>query len=409
MENVIIPKNKTLKIKKFVLERLFEQIINRFKKIHQINYAITDSQLYGFGNYNSDKPNLKRDLETILHGYVNGKYLYNKYREMRLGKPEITISREYRYLYFNYLGYKNVFEFLEAGDFTEDQKGLQLELIDHKKYADDHFYAAYYLGEDDMLNKGHIVVYNDWKTVEVKFVYENKRGIISIYTFFGTVKLSEDFAFFDTKYFRDNSKKEGAKYIFFIGKSSPYERLYLKGTYCGFDKYDNTIAGIMILKKMNSKAELENEVEEKSFDPIICQELKNGRFIVPSQIHKNLLQFSQKSPFAQIYFGAAGKYSVQFNVANSCHTFQIEIQKYHSKIISLDKNIVINDDKMEVLSKGQILFLDFMITGMFFIQKVSIYVPLLQKLILNLKLSGEFIGVNINNEILKGTATLKRI
>jgi hypothetical protein len=77
----------------------------------------------------------------------------------------------------------------------------------------------------------------------------------------------------------ENKKSEGAKFIFFIGKSSPNERHYLIGTYSGFDKYDRAIAGKMILKKYNTKAEVEEEVNEKSFDPIICQELKMTEFL----------------------------------------------------------------------------------------------------------------------------------
>ena len=70
---------------------------------------------------NSEEPNLKNDLELLLRGYVNGKYLYNKHREASSGKPIIKISREYKLLFFNYLGFRNVAEFIKSDLFTAKQ------------------------------------------------------------------------------------------------------------------------------------------------------------------------------------------------------------------------------------------------------------------------------------------------
>ena len=78
--------NQTLLLTKQVFMTLLNSIISQFKSSHP-PFKYRDSQLYGFGNYDLEKPNLKDELETLLKGYVNGKYLYNKYREATSGKP----------------------------------------------------------------------------------------------------------------------------------------------------------------------------------------------------------------------------------------------------------------------------------------------------------------------------------
>ena len=123
MENLLNPNsNETLILSKNTFRVLLHNVIQRFKDKHAINARYKDSQLYGFGNYNSEKPNLKNDLEQILKGYVNGKYLYNKYRELQSGKPIIKISREYKLLFFNYLGYKNIYTFIEGEVLNDAEK-----------------------------------------------------------------------------------------------------------------------------------------------------------------------------------------------------------------------------------------------------------------------------------------------
>jgi hypothetical protein len=93
MENFINPNSsETLILTKNTFSVLLYNVIQHFKDKHAINARYKDSQLYGFGSYTSEKPNLKSDLEQILKGYVNGKYLYNKHRESQLGIPINSFS-----------------------------------------------------------------------------------------------------------------------------------------------------------------------------------------------------------------------------------------------------------------------------------------------------------------------------
>ena len=400
--------NQTLLLTKRVFITLLNNIITQFKTNHNpLKYK--DSQLYGFGNYDSEKPSLKNDLEIVLKGYVNGKYLYNKYREATSGKPIIRISGEYKTLFFRYLGHKNVFTFIESDSFTLEQRNKQLELLNNKTTIDEHYYVCYYYGEDNKMNKGQVIIYNGWKTIEMKYIYTDDNGENGIYTFYGTINQSEDFVHFDTKYFVGNKKSEGAKFIFFIGKSSPNERQYLIGTYSGFDKYDRAIAGKMILKKFNSTAEIVGAVSDKSFDPIICQELNKNRIVVESNIRKNPLMFSKKSPYAQVLMKSYGDYIFKFIIDNDKHELKLKIEEFHFNIVSQNDSIMIEDDKIAVLNKGQILNFDFSISGIFHLQKVSIYIKASDFTKVNKASNGSFNGVDINNNIVSGKVLIEAV
>ena len=393
--------NHTLLLTKQVFMTMLNSIISKFKSSH-LPFKYKDSQLYGFGNYDSDKPNLKGELETLLKGYVNGKYLYNKYREATTGKPIIKINRVYRSLFFKYLGYKNVFDFIESELFTLEEKNKQLVLLNNIETIDDDYYVCYYYGEDNKMIKGQVFIYNGWKTIEIKYFYNHENQENGVYTFFGTISHSEDFVHFDTKYFVGSKKNEGGKFIFFIGKSSPNERHYLIGTYSGFDKYDRAIAGKIILKKFNSKAEIDIEVNDPSFDSIICQELNKNRIVVESNIRKNPLMFSKKSPYAKVLMNSYGNYSFFFEIDKNIFEIKIKVEKYHFNIISLNNFIIIEDDKVFVINNGQILNFDFSISGMFHLQKVSIYLNVLNFTNQEEESRGNFIGVDINNNIVSG-------
>lgn len=410
MENILKKDdNETLLLTKQVFNVLLYNVIDHFKKSHNIGEKYKDSQLYGFGNYNPEAPSLKNDLELVLRGYVNGKYLYNKHREASSGKPLIKISREYKSLYFNYLGYKNITEFIASDLFTIKQRNKQLELLNRRGSLSDYYYVCYYFGEDNKMNKGQVIIYNEWKTIEMVYVYVDENGEKGVYTFYGTINQSEDFAHFDTKYYVGNKKSEGAKFIFFIGKSSPNERHYLIGTYSGFDKYDRAIAGKMILKKYGSRAEIEEEVNNKTYDPIICQELNKVRLVVESSIRKNPLMFSKKSPFAQVLMKSSGDYLFEFRIGENTYGLKLKIEKYHYNIVSLNDSIIIEDDRVSVLNKGQILHLDFSVSGMFYLQKTSIYIHALNFIEKGNGIEGNFNGVDINNNIVSGKVLISTI
>ena len=405
MENT--SKREGLILTKAVLSILIEKIIENFTEKYTIKDNYTEAQLFGFGNFDEDKPSLKKDFELIFKDYINGKYLYNKSRETSTGKPFIKISRDYKYIFFNYLGYKDVYEFIAQDFINPDQKNQQLKILQQEKDIEDFFYVCYYYGEDKKMHKGQVIIYKKWKNVEFKYVYENKKGQTGIYSYYGNVINSEGFVFFDTKFYIGNKKNEGAKFIFFVGKSSPHERNYLIGTYTGLDKYDNTIAGKIILKKVGSRAKMEEEASKKNFDPIFSLELNKKRIIVESIIKKNPMMFSATSPYAQILNDISKKYILTFQNGEDFHEIPVQLQKSHMNIKSLNSSFILINDQINLIDKGQIIYLTFSVKGLFYIQKTSIYVKSYDLLQNKNNTIGKYTAIDINNDIISGNVEFK--
>jgi hypothetical protein len=410
MENVFKPESKeTLVLSKMVFVTLLEKMIEHFRKSHEIDNNYKETQLFGFGNYNLDKPNLKNDLELIVKGYINGKYLYNKNREAITGKPFIKINREYRYVFFNYLGYKDVNEFINQAFFTPSQKSIQLDVLQKDHNIEDFYYICYYYGEDEKMNKGEVIIYNGWKNIEMKYIYEDELSKKGIYSFFGNITKNEGFVFFDTKFYSSNKQNEGAKFVFFIGKSVPHEREFLLGTYSGFDKYDNTIAGKMILKKFETRNKMEIEASNKIFDSRICQELNKQRIVVESVIKKTTMLFSVKSPYAQILESISSKYLVKFYFEKDVYSIKLAIENSHLNIKSLEDFLLIKSDRINIISNGQIIHLDFSINGLFYIQEVSIYIKTINIIDKKNKHEGQYTASDVNNNIISGIVEFETI
>lgn len=391
---------ETLLITNDCFYKLHEEILKKFKGTHGA-LKIKDSQLYGFGNYNLSKPNLKKELESILKSYINGKYLYNKFRECVSGKPTIKLSGDYKYVLFKYIGYGGINEFIDE-HLTGKQKELQYSILNQKSSNRDYYYVSYYFGEDKKLNKGTTIFYNNWKTVEMIDVYHEASGEKAEYKFHSNVIHSGAFVFLDTKFFLRHHKSEGARCVFFVGTSSPTERQFLKGTYSGFDKYDRAIAGVILLQKFDTLKDIESELGSKHFNPIIAQELNQKRFVVESGLIKDLRKLSKYSPFAKLLSTISGDYCIVFHIENRPHRLYIGILPYHLNINSANDSIIIVDDKIRLLGNGRILKLDFDIEGVFVLQSVSIYLDMLDLSSKTNKTNGSFHGMNINNNIVSG-------
>ncbi|SEC00615.1 hypothetical protein SAMN04489761_2230 [Tenacibaculum sp. MAR_2009_124] len=397
--------NETLVLTKYVFTELLNQVIDKFKEDHKVQETYKDSQLYGFGNYNSNLPSIKSELELLLKGYVNGKYLYNKSREVSTGKPVVKISREYKFLFFNYLDCKDVFEFLEKRIKLHDEREKQLQLLHSSVSNEDYYYVCYYYGEDKRMTKGQIIIYNNWKTFELIFVYQNRNGLPIYYNLFGNIKQESSFVHFDAKFFTKRGKIEGANFIFYVGKSNVNERPILIGTYSSFDKYDHSVAGNMIMVRKDSREAMEEEANSFYFDPVFSQELVKERYVALSHVPKQLSRLSSKSPYASIFGKIPNNYKAIFSIDNEKHELSFLVEEFHYNIRSRTENVVVENDRLSLENKGQILELHFSLVGIFYIQKVSIYMKV-YNLFQTSEVIGRFTGVDINNNIVSGDVQL---
>ncbi len=390
----------------------FNTLINSIIKLFKHKYALDDiseNQLYGFGNYDEKQPNLKQEFEKITNSFINGKYLYNKCRELHSGKPQIKLSVYYKNVFFKYLGFKDVFEFLkyELTDKTELKE--QQKLLSQEKISKTHYYVVYYYGEDKKMIKGYFTILNNWKTFELVFVYKDTDENIVTYNLYGSIVHQNNFVHFESSLFSEKRKIKGASFIFYIGKSSPTERPIIIGTYSSFDKYDHCIAGKIIAQQFSSKETMLNEAFSNYFDPNISQELIKSRIINESVLPKHILKLSLKSPYSDVFGRIPNNYKLLFNLEDgSMHELKINIKKYDYNISCFEKNIFIENDALSLENKGQILTLNFDVFGVFFLQKVSIYIKtfyLFQDM--SQENSGVFSGVDINNNLVTGIVIIE--
>ena len=101
------------------------------------------------------------------------------------------------------------------------------------------------------------------------------------------------------------------------------------------------------------------------------------------------------------------QYSFCFELTENSHELVVKIENYHYNIVSLNNDIIIEDDKVSVINKGQVLNFDFSISGMFHLQKVSVYLNVFDFTNPGKESQGNFIGVDINNNIVSGTLLIK--
>ena len=408
MENSNILISEQLVLTKYCFDKLVTAIINKFKKKYEID-IINDSQLFGFGNYDITKPTLKNEFETITKNYINGKYLYNKNRELKQGRPLIKLNREYKYAFFYYLEYDSVELFLEHEIFDEIELEKQFALIHTTHTNEEFYYCAYYFGEDQKMTKGKIIIYNNWSNIELRFVYFNEKNVKSENSFYGVIKMSEDFMFIHTKYIVNNTKREGASFIFFTGKSAPSERNYLIGTYSGFDKYNRAIAGKMILKKFENKKAMESEFSTRQVNPLFTQELRRERIIIENNVPSLSSKISTKSPYASVFSKLSGDYifTLYGNSNDQIYLFELSIDSLNYNILSKDSNLIIENSIVKLMNRGQNVFLDFEVFGVSYLQKVSMYINMYSLMNLKKNIFGVYSGIDVNNNPINGKVKIE--
>lgn len=403
MENEKTLLSEQLILSKYCFDKLLKAILTKFNSKYKID-LINDSQLFGFANYDSSKPSLKSELEQITKGYINGKYLYTKNRELKQGKPIIKLNREYKFALLNYLDYNDVESFLENEVSDELELANQYSLLETTQSNEDFYYCCYYYGEDQKMNKGKLTIYNNWNNMEFRFVYFDENDVKSEYVFYGDIKISEDLMFMHTKYVANNIKKEGASFIFFVGKSTSNERNYLIGTYSGFDKYNRTIAGKIILKKFANKIEMENEFATRQINPLLTQELKGKRIIIESHLPIVSSKISSTSPFASLFSNLSGNYLFKFysNDDKDIYAFELSIDSLNYNISSKDPDVIIENDVVKLINRGQNVYLDFEVLGVSYLQKVSMYIKMYDLMKSENELFGVYSGIDLNNNPING-------
>ena len=384
-----------------------DKILDTFTHKHTLAKLPKTFQLYGYGAFDENKPNLKSDFEKIGNEFINGKYLYDKTREFEKGKPIIKINHYYKSIILLYIGYDNFEDFINTNTSKDLDKDGQLALLSSNDDTT-YYYLNYFFGEDDNgILKGKTIISNNWKKIQDTFIYPLEDGTYrELYTH-GTVNRQEDNISIKTKTPSGNRFMDGASEIYYIGNKASSNINYLVGTYCNFDIYNNTVAGRSILEKCESKEDMEQKALSPYIPPYIAMEIRNRRIENNNNVPKHFLELSDKSPYASLYEKITGTYKITFQLEDDFEEiikFKISPNSY--KIITLTENVYIVKDRLELLNKGSVINLRFSFTGIIALERVNIFFKTYYLKDGRETQGGVFSGIDNENRLVNGTLTI---
>ena len=382
---------------------LLVEVEQMFKAKHKLKELPKSMQFYGYGNYDSEKPNLKSDLEYIGGDFINGKYLYDKVRDYRRGKPIIKLNRYYKSIIMLYLGYDSITTFLDNNKLEELQEKKQLALLYDESANKIYYYINYYYGEDDYILKGTTIISNNWKKIKHTYFYPQDDGSFKEIFNFGTIVRREDTIHIASKTLLDGKLVEGSSEIYYIGHNDPSNVKYLIGTYCTFDIYTNTVAGQTILEKCDSKEEMEQRAKSPEIPPYIAMEVRKKRIVNKSIVPKHYLEISEDSPYALIYESLAGTYELTFKLPDGLtENLKFKISATNFKLVTLTENVYFENDGFELLNKGSVVHFSFDFAGIIAFDQVNAYFKTYYLKPDNEVLEGVFSGIDNENRVISG-------
>ena len=383
---------------------LIDKIHDEFIKKHGLKQLPKTFQLYGYGAFDENKPSLKSDFEALGSEFINGKYLYDKFRDFEKGKPLIKLNQYYKTIILLFLGYKDYGTFLAEHKPSEDEHEKQLTLLKSNDEDITYYYINYYFGEDNTILKGQSIISKNWKKIQHIFMYPLEDGTMREYYSHGNIKRQGDTLTIKTNTLSGDRYIDGASEIYYLGHRAPSNINYLIGTYCTFDLFTNTVAGRAILEKCESKQEMEQNSKDPNIPPYIAMEIRNKRIVNPSVVPRHALELSSNSPYASLYGKIPGTYNVTFDFADGFkEKLKFKILPSNYEIVTLTENVYIEKDRIELLNKGSVINFRFNFSGIIALERVNIYFKSYYLKNNSRNQEGVFSGIDNENRLVNGS------
>lgn len=397
-----------LTVTAYCFEHLIKDILQRLEDNHPDILNEKLSQIYGFGGYDSTRASLKDDLHNLTGQSINGKYLYDKKREVSLGKPTIKINKPYNHILFEYLGYDNATSYFTKS--IKDQKALshQLELLQANKTSQDHYYVSYHFGEYKAIVKSEVIVKDNWKRIEYNYVYPQEDGSYKYFLYYGNIKKRADALHIQTRTFMDGKMVPAGENILYIGYGDPAKSKFLLGVFSAFDINNKLIAAKTINEKCGTKDEMIQKSHDKKVPGYIAQELRNQRIENDILIPNHKLELSAKSPYYLTYEKIAGNYQLTFTTEyGTSPELNISINPDDYKLTALDQGILINHDEIRLINNASILNIRLHLTGQTPFSHVDLYLKTYYLNTSSKEAEGIYSGVDFENRLDKGSVRIK--
>ena len=385
-------------------------IHERFMEKHLLSKLPKTYQLYGYGAFEEELPSLKNDFEALSMGFINGKYLYDKSRELEKGKQSVKLNEHYSNLVFLYIGFEDSQAFFDAHPLSEEEIQKQQSFIQSEDSQATYYYLNYYFGEDRNIIKGQTIISNNWKRIKHTFLYPLENGEIREHYSHGTISRQGDMLNIRTRMLTDGKYIDGASEIYYIGLKSFSNINFLVGTYCTFDIFTNTVAGRTILEKCSSKEEMMERSKSPNIPPYIAQEIRNQRLINNVGVPQSAQELSKKSPYAALYGKLPGRYCFTFIINNEIEEqLEVNLSSTDYAIRTCTENVYIEDNAIELLNKGSVVHFRFNLSGISLLEQVNVYVKSYFLRDMNKIQDGVFSGIDYENRLISGRVIVKHM
>jgi hypothetical protein len=269
---------------------LHKELLDKFSKHNSIKLkTLTVFQLYGFGNYEEELPNLKTFITQKTGKWINGKYLYNKRREIEAShKTKIKIKKDYLSILITAAGYKDYNDYVQNSSYiSQDVREVEQGILEGS-IKDDQvlYYVGYYVEDRQYYIKSKFTIYQ-MKSASWEILYWEQEQQPTLYTYFGKCVPTGDSAlsFYFSK--EDSSLNKECFVNLFYGNNMNNKPVLL-GAYCGFERSNNPVIGKLIFEEV-ADAEAQNEkVRSDEINPIFHNYLYSQRLVVDGILpHRN--------------------------------------------------------------------------------------------------------------------------
>lgn len=395
--------SSTLQVSAYCFNILMNCLLEKLELSHPGILKKNVGQVYGFAGYDELQASLKSELQKLTDSFINGKYLYDKKRELSSGKPFIKITKSYNYLLFEYLGYDDIYSFIDTMILDVNEKKKQLDLLNNSEKEQTHYYVSYHFGEYKEIVKSQVTVKDNWRRIEYNYIYPQDDGSFKDFLYYGDIKKRADALHIHTRTFLDGKMVPSGENILYIGYGDPAKSKYLLGVFSAFDINNKLIAVKTIHEKCLSLEEMQSRSLEKKTPAYIAQELRNQRLENDNHIPNDKLEISSKSPFYLTYEKIVGEYHFQFHSDNSKVTeLKIKIDPNTFKITSLIPGILISSDDIQLVNNASILNLRLKLSGLSPFLQLEIFVKTYYLNDMTNKAKGKFSGIDFENRLVAG-------
>lgn len=393
----------TLNLTSYSFDLLLNALLAKMERQHPGILRNKVGQIYGFAGYDKKLPSLKTELESLTGISINGKYLYDKKRELNSGKPIIKIANPYNYLTLDYLGHENVISFINEEITEKNEKKKQLLLLQTQNEYENHYYVSYHFGEYKQIVKAQATVKDNWKRIEYNYIYPEQDGSSKSFLYFGDIKKRADSLHIQTRTFMDGKMVPSGENILYIGYGDPSKSQYILGVFSAFDINNKLIAVKTIHERCASQEEMKKKSLAKKIPGYIAQELRNQRIENEIHIPNDKLEISPLSPYYLTYEKIAGEYTFNFKSENpEFSKLVIIIDPNNYKITSAMTGVLINHDEIKLIQNASVLNLRLSLSGQSSFLQLNIYVKTYYLNDQSKLAKGKYSGIDFENRLIAG-------